>query len=306
MHVPGYMQTLTQHPTSFLDAITAPSEVKKLSVEQLKSLSSEIRSEIVHNLNKTGGHLASNLGIVEITLGLHYVFNTPKDQILWDVGHQAYVHKLLTGRRNRFQTLRQFKGLSGFIHPNESPHDAFIAGHSSTSVSLAVGMAIARDHLKENNKVIALIGDGGLTGGMALEAINHLGHLQKDVLILLNDNDMSISANVGGFSQYMKRIKETFFYKDIKQKINWIEDRLDGLSLDADVKKLIESVKHEAQERIDTPGIVFEKLGINYSGPVDGHDVGAVIDVLKRVKEERAPHIVHLITRKEGVRSGRA
>lgn len=294
----GFMQTLTKHPTSFLDAITAPSELKKLSVEQLKSLSSEIRSEIVHNLNKTGGHLASNLGIVEITLGLHYVFNTPKDQILWDVGHQAYVHKLLTGRRNRFHTLRQFKGLSGFIHPNESAHDAFIAGHSSTSVSLAVGMAIARDHLNENHKVIALIGDGGLTGGMALEAINHLGHLQKDVLILLNDNDMSISANVGGFSQYMKRIKETFFYKDIKRKITWIEDRLDGLSLDADVKKLIESVKHEAQERIDTPGIVFEKLGINYSGPVDGHDVGAVIDVLKRVKEERAPHIVHLITRK--------
>lgn len=294
----GFMQTLTKHPTSFLDAVTAPSELKKLSVEQLKSLSSEIRSEIVHNLNKTGGHLASNLGIVEITLGLHYVFNTPKDQILWDVGHQAYVHKLLTGRRNRFHTLRQFKGLSGFIHPNESDHDAFVAGHSSTSVSLAVGMAIARDHLNENHKVIALIGDGGLTGGMALEAINHLGHLQKDVLILLNDNDMSISENVGGFSQYMKRIKETFFYKDIKRKITWIEDRLDGLSLDADVKKLIESVKHEAQERIDTPGIVFEKLGINYSGPVDGHDVGAVIDVLKRVKEERAPHIVHLITRK--------
>lgn len=294
----GYMQTLTQHPTSFLDAITAPSELKKLSVEQLKSLSSEIRGEIVHNLNKTGGHLASNLGIVEITLGLHYVFNTPKDQILWDVGHQAYVHKLLTGRRNRFHTLRQFKGLSGFIHPSESDHDAFVAGHSSTSVSLAVGMAIARDHLNENHKVIALIGDGGLTGGMALEAINHLGHLQKDVLILLNDNDMSISENVGGFSQYMKRIKETFFYKDIKRKITWIEDRLDGLSLDADVKKLIESVKHEAQERIDTPGIVFEKLGINYSGPVDGHDVGAVIDVLSRVKEERAPHIVHLITRK--------
>ncbi|MBX9692833.1 MAG: 1-deoxy-D-xylulose-5-phosphate synthase, partial [Cyanobacteria bacterium] len=296
--VPGFMQTLVKPPTSFLDAIVAPNDLKKLSVNELKSLSSEIRNEIVHNLNNTGGHLASNLGIVEITLGLHYVFNSPQDQILWDVGHQAYVHKLLTGRRDRFHTLRKFQGLSGFIHPSESAHDAFIAGHSSTSVSLAVGMAIARDHLKKNHKVIALIGDGGLTGGMALEAINHLGHIQKDVLILLNDNEMSISENLGGFSQYMKRIKETFFYKDIKKKIDWIETWLDGASLDENIMRLIESVKQEAKERIDTPGIVFEKLGINYSGPIDGHDVGAVIEVLEKVKDKSAPHIVHLITRK--------
>ncbi len=292
------MQTLVKPPTSFLDAIVAPNDLKKLSVNELKSLSSEIRNEIVHNLNITGGHLASNLGIVEITLGLHYVFNSPKDQILWDVGHQAYVHKLLTGRRDRFHTLRKFRGLSGFIHPSESAHDAFVAGHSSTSISLAVGMAIARDHLKSDHKVIALIGDGGLTGGMALEAINHLGHIQKDVVILLNDNEMSISENLGGFSQYMKRIKETFFYKDIKEKIDWIENWLDGASLDENILRLIESVKQEAKERLDTPGIVFEKLGINYSGPIDGHDVGAVIDVLAKVKDKSGPHIVHLITRK--------
>src|SRR5579885_178632 len=292
------MQTLVQHPSSFLDAIISPGELKKLSIGELRSLAHEIRGEIVRNLNKTGGHLASNLGIVEITLALHYVFETPQDQILWDVGHQAYVHKMLTGRLNNFHTLRQFRGLSGFIHPNESEHDAFIAGHSSTSVSLAVGMALARDHLKENHKVIALIGDGGLTGGMALEALNHLGHIQRDVLILLNDNEMSISENLGGFSQYMKRIKETFFYKDIKQKIHLIEDQLDGLALTPEMRKMIESVKQEAKERIDTPGIVFEKLGINYSGPVDGHDVGAVIEALSKVRDDGAPRMVHLITQK--------
>ncbi len=292
------MQTLVQHPTSFLDAIVAPAELKKLSINELRSLAQEIRSEIVRNLNKTGGHLASNLGIVEITLALHYVFDSPKDQILWDVGHQVYVHKMLTGRRDRFHTLRQFKGLSGFIHPQESEHDAFIAGHSSTSVSLAVGMALARDHMEQDHKVIALIGDGGLTGGMALEALNHLGEIQRDVLILLNDNEMSISENVGGFSQYMKRIKETFFYKDIKEKITMLEGQLDGMSLTPAVWKLIESVKQEATERIDTPGIVFEKLGINYSGPIDGHDVGAVIEVLQKVRAERVPLIAHLITQK--------
>ncbi|MBX9667891.1 MAG: 1-deoxy-D-xylulose-5-phosphate synthase [Candidatus Obscuribacterales bacterium] len=292
------MQTLVQHPTSFLDAIVAPAELKKLSINELRSLAEEIRSEIVRNLNKTGGHLASNLGIVEITLALHYVFDSPKDQILWDVGHQAYVHKMLTGRRDRFHTLRQFKGISGFIHPQESEHDAFIAGHSSTSVSLAVGMALARDHLEQDHKVIALIGDGGLTGGMALEALNHLGDIQRDVLILLNDNEMSISENVGGISQYMKRIKETYFYKDIKEKITMLEGQLDGMSLTPAVWKLIESVKQEATERIDTPGIVFEKLGINYSGPIDGHDVGAVIEVFQKVKAERVPLIAHLITQK--------
>src|SRR5271156_3366834 len=217
------MYALVDQSASFLDAVLSPSELKGLTPDQLKNLGTEIREEIVRNLNRTGGHLASNLGVVEITLALHYVFDTPKDKILWDVGHQAYVHKMLTGRREQFATLRQYKGLSGFINPLESEHDAFLAGHSSTSISLAVGMALARDHLKQKHKVIALIGDGGLTGGMALEAINHLGHLQKDVLIILNDNEMSISANVGGFYQYMKRIKETFFYQDIKQKIDLIE-----------------------------------------------------------------------------------
>lgn len=294
----AHMHTLVRQHPSFLDAILSPEELKKLSIEDLKILAGEIRQEIVQDLNRTGGHLASNLGVVEITLALHKVFNTPDDQILWDVGHQAYVHKLLTGRRNQFATLRQYKGLSGFICPNESEYDSFVAGHSSTSVSLAVGMALARDHLKLNNKVIALIGDGGLTGGMALEALNHLGHIQKDVVIVLNDNDMSISENLGGFSQYMKRIKETFFYKDIKSKIDQIEDQLDELALDPKLVSLISSVKQEAKERIVTPGIVFEKLGINYSGPVDGHDVGAVVDALEKIKKESSPQLLHLITRK--------
>lgn len=290
------MHTLTKQPTSFLDAITGPAELKKMSVEDLQTLAGEIRQEIVTNLSRTGGHLASNLGVVEITLALHRVFSTPADQILWDVGHQAYVHKMLTGRRNQFSTLRQFKGLSGFINPLESEHDAFVAGHSSTSISLAVGMALARDHLKQDHKVIAVIGDGGLTGGMALEAINHLGHLQKNVLIVLNDNEMSISENLGGFALYMKRIKETFFYKDIKEKLDWIEGSLDKVQLTAGIWDLILDVKKQAKERFDTPGIVFEKLGINYSGPIDGHDVGAVIDAFNSVKDLSTPQIVHIIT----------
>lgn len=290
------MHTLTKQPTSFLDAITGPAELKQLSVEDLQKLAGEIRHEIVSSLSRTGGHLASNLGIVEITLALHRVFNTPQDQILWDVGHQAYVHKMLTGRRNRFDTLRQFKGLSGFVTPVESEHDAFVAGHSSTSVSLAVGMAIARDHLQQDHKVIAVIGDGGLTGGMALEAINHLGHIQKNVLIVLNDNEMSISENTGGLALYMKRIKETFFYRDIKEKLDSIEGSLDKVQLTAGIWDMILEVKKQAKERFDTPGIVFEKLGINYSGPVDGHDVDAVVQAFEAVKDKSAPQIVHLIT----------
>ncbi|HEY9678978.1 MAG TPA: 1-deoxy-D-xylulose-5-phosphate synthase [Drouetiella sp.] len=292
------MYTLEKPPTSFLDAIVSPAELKNLSEDQLQSLAEEIRQEIINNLSKTGGHLASNLGIVEITLGLHKIFETPKDQILWDVGHQCYVHKMLTGRRDQFKSLRQYKGLSGFINPLESEHDAFVAGHSSTSISLAVGMAIARDHLKQDNKVIAVIGDGGLTGGMALEAINHLGHIQRNVLIILNDNEMSISANVGGFSQYMKRIKETFFYQDIKEKLDLIEGRLDRAQLTPAVWEMIMSVKKQAKERFDTPGIVFEKLGVNYSGPIDGHSVSAVVEALSKAKECTTPQILHIITQK--------
>ncbi len=284
--------------SSLLDTVITPAELKKLSIAQLALLASEIREEIVRNLNQTGGHLASNLGIVEITLALHYVFNSPTDKILFDVGHQAYVHKMLTGRRHQFNTLRQYKGLSGFINPLESEHDAFLAGHSSTSISLAVGMAIARDALQQKHKVIALIGDGGLTGGMALEAINHLGHLGKDVLIILNDNEMSISENVGGFSQYMKRIKETYFYKDIREKIHQIEDLLSAAPLDTDVLTMIELVKKEVKAKIETPGIVFEKLGVEYSGPVDGHDAAALIETLTAVKEKNTPQLVHIITQK--------
>lgn len=290
------MHTLTKQPTSFLDAITGPAELKQLSAEDLQKLAGEIRQEIVSSLSRTGGHLASNLGVVEITLALHRVFNTPQDQILWDVGHQAYVHKMLTGRRHKFDTLRQFKGLSGFVTPVESEHDAFVAGHSSTSVSLAVGMAIARDHLQQYHKVVAVIGDGGLTGGMALEAINHLGHIQKNVLIVLNDNEMSISENTGGLALYMKRIKETFFYRDIKEKLDSIEGSLDKVQLNAGIWDMILEVKKQAKERFDTPGIVFEKLGINYSGPIDGHDVNAVIEAFEAVKDKSAPQIVHLIT----------
>lgn len=291
------MSLVLKPATTLLESINSPRDLKKLPADRLAQLAYEIRQEIIQSVSKTGGHLASNLGVVEITLALHRVFDSPDDKILFDVGHQAYVHKMLTGRRHLFPTLRKYKGLSGFINPFESDHDPFLAGHSSTSISLAMGMAIARDHKRQNHKVIAVIGDGGLTGGMALEAINHLGHIQKDVIIILNDNEMSISENLGGFSQYMKRIKETFFYKDIKAKIDQIENQLDQ-KLGPGVWQLIESVKKQAKDRFDTPGIVFEKLGVNYSGPVDGHDVGAIVEALNKIKQTRKPQILHLITQK--------
>ncbi|MBI4532306.1 MAG: 1-deoxy-D-xylulose-5-phosphate synthase [Candidatus Melainabacteria bacterium] len=292
------MSTILAANNSFLETLTGPAQLKHLQLNELTQLSEEIRKEIINNVSRTGGHLASNLGIVEITLGLHYVFNSPKDKILWDVGHQAYAHKMLTGRRESFATLRQYKGLSGFINPTESEHDAFHAGHSSTALSLAVGMALARDHLAQDHKVVAVIGDGGLTGGMALEAINHLGHIQTNVLIVLNDNEMSISQNVGGFSQYMKRIKETFFYKDIKQTLDQIENQLDAFNLRPGLWELISSVKTQAKARFDTPGIVFEKLGINYTGPIDGHDIAAIVHALRQLQGRQKPQILHLITQK--------
>ncbi len=292
------MSTQVLPATSFLDAVASPADLKRLSAAELQSLAGEIREELVQALSKTGGHLASNLGIVEITLALHHVFNSPADKMLWDVGHQAYIHKMLTGRRKQFDTLRQYKGLSGFINPFESEHDPFLAGHSSTSISLALGYALARDHFGQDHKVIAVIGDGGLTGGMALEALNHLGHIQKNVIIILNDNEMSISENLGGFSQYMKRIKETFFYKDIKEKISQIEVQLDGSNLRPGIAELIEAVKKQAKQRFDTPGIVFEKLGVNYTGPVDGHDVEQVVNALERIKDRTSPQLLHLITQK--------
>jgi 1-deoxy-D-xylulose-5-phosphate synthase len=292
------MSTLLNPTQSFVEANFSLDDIKRMSPAQLSALASRIRAEVIESVLRTGGHLASNLGIVEITLALHNVFDSPKDKLVWDVGHQIYIHKMLTGRRERFNTLRQYKGLSGFVTPVESEHDSFIAGHSSTSISLAVGMAIARDHLKQDHKVVAVIGDGGLTGGMALEAINHLGHIQRNVVIVLNDNEMSISENLGGFSQYMRRIKETFFYKDIKEKLDVIENNLDSIPLQPQLWDLISSVKQQAKQRLDTPGIVFEKLGINYTGPVDGHDVGALIAALNKVKDCEAPQIVHVITQK--------
>jgi 1-deoxy-D-xylulose-5-phosphate synthase len=292
------MSTLLNLAKTFVEANIGPADIKRMSVPQMQALAVDVRQQVIECVAKTGGHLASNLGIVEITVALHNVFDSPNDKILWDVGHQVYVHKMLTGRRDQFDSLRQYKGLSGFINPLESEHDAFIAGHSSTSISLAVGMAIARDHLEQNHKVVAVIGDGGLTGGMALEAINHLGHIQKNVIIVLNDNEMSISENLGGFSQYMKRIKETFFYQDIKEKLDQIENTLDAVELKPQLWDLITTVKRQAKERLETPGIVFEKLGVNYTGPVDGHDVGALVEAFKKVKDLNAPQIIHVITQK--------
>lgn len=285
------MSTLLNLP-KFFESVVGPRDLKRMNLDELNLLAARLREDLVEYVSKTGGHLSSNLGIVELTLALHKVFNSPKDKLIWDVGHQTYVHKMITGRKNQFNTLRQYKGLSGFVTPVESEHDSFVSGHSSTSLSVAVGMAIARDRQNKKHKIVAVIGDGGLTGGMALEALNHLGHLQKDVIIVLNDNDMSICENLGGLAKYTRRIKDKFFRRE-KGKVE-IKDRPDNAELEPAIWELISSRK----EQREIPGAVFHMLGINYNGPVDGHDLDALIGSFNRVKELSGPQLIHVVTKK--------
>jgi len=240
-------------------------------------------------VSQTGGHLASNLGVVELTIALHYVFSTPKDKIIWDVGHQSYVHKILTNRADQFSTLRQKGGLSGFPKITESEHDAFGTGHSSTSISAGLGIATARDLNNQNFQVLSVIGDGSLTGGMAFEGLNQLGFLQKDMIVILNDNKMSISMNVGALSNYTERIKKTNRYKNIKEKVNTLIQESNSIH----AQELKNSLKD-----VLNPGIIFEKLGINYIGPIDGHDISGLIQALKLSKDINGPKLIHIITKK--------
>ena len=291
------MSTLLNLPKYF-DSEVGPRELKQMTAAELAVLAARLRQDLINSVSRTGGHLSSNLGIVELTLALHKVFDSPKDKLIWDVGHQTYVHKMITGRKSRFDTLRQFKGLSGFVTPQESLHDSFVAGHSSTSISLAVGMAIARDRRHLKHKIVAIIGDGSLTGGMALEALNHLGHIQKDVIIVLNDNGMSISENLGGFCQYLKSIKETFFWNKTEQNFNSAEIRTDSAEFEPDIWNRFSRVKKAAGTTEERPGTVFEKLGIEYNGPVDGHDLNALTRALEAIKDKRGPQLVHVVTQK--------
>ena len=278
----------------FLDKINSPADVKKLSVPQLEQLAKEIRQLLISVISHAGGHLAPNLGVVELTLALHKVFNTPEDKIIFDVGHQAYIHKIITGRREQFPTLRQYGGLSGFPKRSESEHDAFGTGHSSTSISAALGMACARDLQGEDYNVVAVIGDGSMTGGMAFEALNNAGMLHKNMIVVLNDNEMSISKNVGAMSEYLYQLRTGETYNKIK---NDIEGWLKNMEFGSDVLKAIRRLKGSVKYLM-VPTSIFEELGFTYLGPVDGHDLDGLLDVLQAAKKIDGPVMVHVLTKK--------
>lgn len=278
-----------------LTNINDPQDLKKLTIPQLYTLAEEIRQFLVENLSKTGGHLAPNLGVVELTLTLHYAFNSPKDKLIWDVGHQAYVHKMLTGRRDMFPTLRQYKGLCGFPKMIESPHDVWETGHSSTSLSAAMGMATARDLKKEKNHVVAVIGDGALTGGMALEALNHIGHEQKNVIVVLNDNEMSIAPNVGALHNYLGKLRSAENYQ-------WAKDGLEHWlkavpAVGGKLANLAERFK-DSMKYLLVSGVLFEEFGFTYIGPIDGHNMELLLETMKIAKQTKGPVLIHAITKK--------
>lgn len=279
---------------NLLETINSPEDVKKLSVAQLEQLAQEIRQLLISVISRTGGHLAPNLGVVELTLALHKVFSTPKDKLVFDVGHQAYIHKIITGRREQFSTLRQYGGLSGFPKRSESEHDAFGTGHSSTSISAALGMACARDLQGEDYNVVAIIGDGSMTGGMAFEALNNAGTLHKKMIVVLNDNEMSISKNVGAMSEYLYQLRTGETYNKIK---NDIEDWLKNKEFGSDVLKAIRRLKGSVKYLM-VPTSIFEELGFTYLGPVDGHDLHSLLEVLQAAKKIDGPVMVHVLTKK--------
>jgi 1-deoxy-D-xylulose-5-phosphate synthase len=278
-----------------LEQIQTPTDLKKLSEDQLPQLAKEIRQFLINSLSSTGGHLASNLGVVELTIALHYLFNSPEDKFLWDVGHQAYVHKLLTGRGDKFSTLRQYKGLCGFPKMSESEHDVWETGHSSTSLSGAMGMAAARDIKGENNKVVAIIGDGALTGGMALEALNHIGQEQKDLIVILNDNEMSISPNVGALHNYLGRLRTHRHYNKMKAEVEQVLKKIPTFG--QPVAKTLERVKDSIKFLL-VSGVLFETLGFTYLGPVDGHHMHEMMECVRLAGSTKGPVLVHVITKK--------
>ncbi len=281
--------------SKLLDQINCPDDLKKIDIEDMPQLAAEIREMLLQTISKTGGHLGSNMGIVEITMALHYVFDNPTDKFLWDVGHQTYVHKLLTGRRERFDTLRQYKGLSGFTRREESVHDHWNCGHGGTSISAAIAFAKARDLKKEDHSVVAIIGDGSLTAGMAFEGLNHTGHVQSDVIVILNDNEMSISANVGGMSAHLSQIMTGQVMTKIKQEIDQLLLAIPGIG--KDISRYAHRID-EAIKGVFIPGRLFEDLGFRYVGPIDGHDTKTLIETLETIKDLKGPTLVHVVTRK--------
>lgn len=278
-----------------LDSINSPGDVKKLDLPRMTELAQDIRQLLIKSVSECGGHLAANLGVVELTIALHYVFNSPDDKLIWDVGHQSYIHKILTGRRDDMCTLRQFGGLSGFPKHEESEHDIFNTGHSSTSISAAMGIALARDIKGEDYSVAAVIGDGALTGGMAFEALNHAGHEARDLIVVLNDNEMSISKNVGAMSAYLNRLRTDPSYYRTKEGIEKNLNRIPGIgpNIARAAGRFKDTVKY-----IMVPGILFEELGFTYIGPVNGHNLEELTTVLANARKMKGPVLIHAITQK--------
>lgn len=278
-----------------LNQIKNPEDLKKLKVDDLKDLSQEIRDFLLKEVSQTGGHLSSNLGVVELTTALHYVFESPQDKIIWDVGHQGYVHKILTGRQEDFKTLRQYKGMSGFLKAHESPHDAFDAGHSSTSISAALGYAKAMALKGQDHKSIAVIGDGALSGGMAFEALNYAGHSKENIIVVLNDNEMSIDENVGAVSNYLNKLRTTTKYLHLKIKTQKFLNKIPFLG--PRMVKIGGKFKNSIKQFV-VKGMLFEEFGFTYVGVVDGHNTKKLIDVFNHIKEINGPILVHVATQK--------
>ena len=278
-----------------LSNLDSPEDIRGFSHDELLNLCKEIRSYTIDTITEIGGHLAPTLGVVELSVALHYVFNTPKDKLVWDVGHQGYAHKLLTGRFKDFKTIRKFNGLSGFLKRSESEYDEIGAGHASTSISAALGIAEARRQKGEDFRVAAIIGDGSMTGGLAFEGINNAGHLGKQFLVILNDNEMSISPNVGAISRYFTRLISNPLYNRVRNEF-W--DMTGKLPIARSktrslIKKLEESLKS-----LIVPGILFDELGFRYFGPIDGHDLSEVVNTLNNIKDIQNPVLLHILTKK--------
>ena len=277
---------------SILDRIHSPADLRPLTRDELRTLSDDLRARMVDVCSRTGGHIGAGLGVVELTIALHYAFRTPRDQLVWDVGHQGYPHKLLTGRNSRMETLRQENGISGFLKRTESDYDTFGAGHAGTAISAALGMAAARDiNGEEDLKVVAILGDGALSCGLAYEGLNNAGHSDRDFVVVLNDNEMSIAPNVGAMHKYLTSIQRNPLYNRVRSKFGEIVDNAGAVG--TIVRKWEESLKYFL-----TPGVLFEELGFRYFGPIDGHDIDALVDTFAAVREMTGPRLVHVITQK--------
>jgi len=279
-----------------IDKIDCPNDLKKLSLLQLPKVAQEIRNEMIDTVSKTGGHLASSLGAVDLAVAIHYIFDTPNDKVFWDVGHQSYAHKILTGRLKNFNTLRQAGGLSGFPNKDESPeYDIFTCGHSSTSISTAMGLALARDLKGETNRIIAVIGDASLAGGMAFEALNHAGHAKRDIIVILNDNELSISRSVGALSRYLNRIITNPAYNKIRRDVEKVLKRIPRFGFRAyrAARKLEEGLKN-----LLVPGMLFEEMGFRYFGPIDGHNIAQIVATFRNLSGLKEPILIHVVTKK--------